>query len=261
MTQVLIILVSIIIVYAFMMAIVFFIQQRLIFLPVKLNKDYKFIFNIRYEEYYIEPTNKIKINTLLFKSTGSPKGLIIYFHGNATNLQRWGKYAVNFTSLGYDVLMPDYRGFGKSSGFPTEKILYEDAKSVWDWAQKTFNYKKKIIYGRSLGAAVAANLAGKVNSDMLIMETPFDKINKTMPGFFIPFKFKYSFDNTQHLKNVNCKKAIFHGTMDLLIPLSSTMRLKPFLKENDEMIIIKNGRHRNLNSFSLYHEGIKKLLQ
>ena len=187
--------------------------------------------------------------------------MIIYFHGNANNLKRWGKYSVNFTSLGYDVLMIDYRGYGKSSGIPTEELLYIDAVTIWKWVKNTFKYPKHIIYGRSLGAAVASNLAGKTDPDILIMETPFDNLNRALPAYLIPFKLKYKFRNCRHLPEVNCKKVIFHGTMDMLIPITSAKRLKPFLNEKDKMIIIEKGRHNNLDSFPIYHEELQNVLQ
>ena len=243
------------------MILILLIQDRLIFMTDKLKEDHRFDFNQAFEEYYIKTNDKVKINALLFKSRNSPKGLVIYFHGNANNLNRWGNYATNFTLLGYDILMIDYRGYGKSTGVPTEKALYEDAEHIWSWAKKTFNYPKYIIYGRSLGAAVASKLAVTANPDKLILETPFDNLNAATPAYLIPFKFKYSFSNSHHLPDVSCQKIIFHGTMDLLIPLSSAKRLRPFLNKNDKMIIIKKGRHNDLDSFPEYHEELQNALK
>ncbi len=260
-----IIIISVITAYALIMTLIFFIQDRLVFRTDKLKKEYSYNFDQNFEEYFIVTDDNNKINSLLFKSEISseisPKGLIIYFHGNANNLKRWGKYSVNFTSLGYDVLMIDYRGYGKSSGIPTEELLYDDALTVWNWVKNTFKYSKHILYGRSLGAAVASNLAGKTDPDILIMETPFDNLNRALPAYLIPFKLKYKFRNCLHLPEVSCKKVIFHGTMDMLIPITSAKRLKPFLNKNDKMIIIKSGRHNNLDSFPLYHEELYNSLQ
>lgn len=254
------ILISILLIYIVVMILSFFFQDRLIFLSNKLKEDHHFEFEQSYEEYNIDVAQDVKINALLFKSSETPKGLIVYFHGNADNLRRWGRYSKNFTDLSYDVLMIDYRGYGKSSGIPTETNLYNDAEFIWEWSKKTFNYNKHIIYGRSLGAAVATKLAASANPDLLIMETPFDRLNGAVPAYIIPFKLKYDFENTTHLQNVNCEKVIFHGSRDLLIPLSSALRLKQYLNGNDKMIIIKKGRHKNLDSFPAYHEELQNIL-
>ncbi len=255
------ILLSFVLLYAVSVTVIYFIQHKLIFLNDKPDKNFQFNFSQDFEEFNIETDEKLIINALLFKSMTPAKGIIIYFHGNSGNLERWGNYSSNFTSLGYDILMTDYRSYGKSTGTPSEKSLYKDAEFIWNWTNKTFNYKKHIIYGRSLGAAVASHLASTVNPDLLILETPFDNLNDAVPAYIIPYKLKCNFSNSKHLKNVKCKKVIFHGTWDMLIPLSSAMRLKPFLTEDDKMIVIKKGRHNNLDSFPEYHTVLADILQ
>ena len=117
---------------------VFIFQNKIIFQADQLDQDYIFKFNHPYKEYFIRANDGEQLNVLLFPASESSKGLIVYFHGNADNLQRWGNYAVDFTDLGYDVLMMDFRGFGKSSGMPSEQALYDDGATVWkhsrmDW--------------------------------------------------------------------------------------------------------------------------------
>ena len=123
------------IIYVLIVTIIWFLQDRLIFLGVKIKDNYQFKFNQSFIEYNIESAKNVKINTLLFKSEKKAKGLIVYFHGNADNLKRWGKYTSSLTELSYDVLIFDYRGYGKSTGIPTEKSLYNDAEFIWKWAK------------------------------------------------------------------------------------------------------------------------------
>src|SRR6185369_16226885 len=106
-------------------------QDKLLFRSDALEKSYVFQFDQPYEEYNILTGDGQTINILWFKSAGEPKGLIFYFHGNANNLQRWGNYAVDLTRHGYEVVMMDYRGYGKSSGAPSEQNLHEDAELVY----------------------------------------------------------------------------------------------------------------------------------
>ena len=234
-------------------------QKRIIFQPGRLKKDYHFQFDNLFTEYFIPTKDGIKINALLFETKEPTRGLILYFHGNADNLKRWGKYAVDYTRLGFDVLMVDFRGFGKSTGEPTEENLYLDAATILAWIKENLpkKYGKFIIYGRSLGAAVATELASKVKPDLLILETPFDSVHgalsKALKPLIFPFPLQYRFENSARIPKIGCKIVIFQGTRDRIVPISSASQLIPLLKEGDKFIIIPKGRHRNLRKFGLFH--------
>ena len=103
------ILVGLISLYLFIGAIIYFLQEQFIFLPDKLPEDFKFEFDHDFEEHFLSTKNGGKINVLHFK-TQDAKGLIVYFHGNAGSLERWGDVISPFVDMGYDVLIPDYRG-------------------------------------------------------------------------------------------------------------------------------------------------------
>jgi uncharacterized protein len=235
-------------------------QDKMIFQSRKLNATHTFVFRQPYTEYFIKTPDSIKLNALHFKTEKPCKGFVLYFHGNADNLQRWGKYASDFTDLGYDILMVDYRGYGKSTGKPNEKVLYEDAETVWQWAKERFQYSRWVIYGRSLGSAVATHLAKDVKPDILGLETPFSNLRFTRLARAFPLKLKYKFSNFNHLHGITCKKYIFHGTRDWVVPLRSALQLKPLLSEQDAFIIIEKGGHKNLNTFELYRAKLAELL-
>ena len=90
-----------------------YLQEKVVFLPVKLPEDYPFEFDGNFEEYFFKTPFEGKINALLFRIE-NPKGVILYFHGNADNLVRWGKIALEFSAFGYDIFVMDYRSYGKS---------------------------------------------------------------------------------------------------------------------------------------------------
>ena len=233
-------------------------QDKIIFQGQSLPKDYTFTFHEEFVEHFIKTEDGETLNALLFKTQQPSKGLILYFHGNADNLQRWGEYAVDLTSLGYDVLMPDYRGYGKSTGKPTETNLYDDAATILRWSQTHLVATRLIFYGRSLGSAVATHLATTAQPDLLILETPFDELAATvytpMRPILSVFPLRYKFPNKTFLKEVACKKIIFHGTEDWVVPISSALRLKPLLGKNDQFVIIEGGGHRNLREFEIFHK-------
>ncbi|NOT73966.1 MAG: alpha/beta hydrolase [Cyclobacteriaceae bacterium] len=240
-------------------------QDSLIFQKKSLASDYAFKFAEPFEEHFIKTEDGQSLNVIIFKSKNTSRGLILYFHGNADNLQRWGNYAVDLTSLDYDVLMMDYRGYGKSTGTPDEINLYKDAQTILDWSRQNLVYSRLIIYGRSLGSAVASHLATTANPELLILETPFDELKgavhpplKTVLGLF-PLNYKFS--NKEFLSLIKCKKVIIHGTNDWVVPLSSALELKPLLNEQDQFVIIKDGGHKNLRDFKEYHEVIRENLK
>jgi len=238
-------------------------QDKLIFQADTLPRDYQFSFNQPYEEHFISTPDNKEINALWFKPSQKAKGLVIYFHGNADNLQRWGQFAADITVLGYEVLMIDYRGYGKSSGTPAESTLYKDATLVWNWAKLQTEHEKIVIYGRSLGSAIASHLATEVQPDLLILETPFDELKNASVlrylFYFIPLKTKFA--TKEYLGKVKGKIVIFQGTDDWVVSLASAGRLKPLLKETDEFIMIPEGGHRNLRDFDLYHTKLASVLQ
>ncbi len=239
-------------------------QDKIIFQRKSLPEKFAFKFDQNFEEHFIEMEDGASLNALLFKAQAPSKGLILYFHGNADNLERWGQYAVDFTELGYDVLMMDYRGYGKSTGTPGESELYKDAQTVLAWAKDKIPFARLVIYGRSLGSAVASNLATRAKPHLLILETPFDELRGTIYGplepllFFIPFR--HEFSNKSFLPKSSCRKVIIHGTEDWVVPLSSALKLKPLLKDGDQFVIIEGGGHRNLRDFESFHKTLADVL-
>jgi alpha-beta hydrolase superfamily lysophospholipase len=238
---------------------IYIFQDIIIFQPSRLKSDHNFEFENKFTEHFITTFDGHKLNALHFRTDGKSKGLVLYFHGNADNLKRWGKYAIDFTRKEFDVLMIDYRGFGKSTGHPSEEGLYADALCTLKWAQKNLNheYDKLIIYGRSLGSAIATELATKHTPDLLILETPFDSIRgaltTALKPLVLPFPLRFNLENTALIPKVKCRIFIITGTRDHITPLASALRLKPHLKEKDQFIIIPKGRHKNLRKFGLFH--------
>ena len=257
-------LLSLIGLYLIAVLAMYSIQRHLMLRPIPLDKDYIFQFDQPFKEYYLPAKDGSSINALHFLSEGVQRGVVLYFHGNADNLQRWGQYAIDFTQRGYDVLMIDYRSFGKSKGKVSEEAFYQDAKMAYQWLRQRFMPEEIIIYGRSLGAAVAAQLATQVPARMLLLETPFDRmltaVKHRIPSLFLPFPLSYQFPNDEFIPQVDYPICIFQGTADDIVPYYSAEKLKPLLKPSDEFITIENGRHKNLRTFAVYQTVLERLL-
>ncbi len=239
---------------------VYMFEDTLIFQSAHLRKDHNFRFDQPFQEFFIPTSDGDQLNTLLFKTEQATRGLIVYFHGNAGNLQGWGTLANDFTRFGYDLLITDYRGYGKSTGTPSETVLYYDAEIVWNWAQKNYSYDKWVIYGRSLGSAVASKLAVTASHDLLILETPFDEISSLFPANLFKWAIKNKFSNLEFIPHIKTRIIIFQGTDDNVVPVSSALRLKPLLKDSDQMFIIEGGGHNDLREFVQYYEKLAEVL-
>lgn len=243
---------------------IYFFQEELIFLPEKLDKDFAYDFSSSFEEHFLEMSDGAIINALHFKSDSS-KGLILYFHGNAGSLRRWGEVVEPFVSLGFDVLIMDYRGYGKSTGKRTYKKMLSDADQLYEFALSKSPEDKLIVYGRSLGSSFASHLAGKNNPLKLILETPFlslgDIANRVAPIYPPSYLLRFNFKNHEALKEATCPIYIFHGTEDNVVPFQSGKDLYETLDPNQaSLIVVEGGGHNNLANFDTYQEEIRNVL-
>ena len=246
-------------------------QEKVVFLPVILPHDHTYDFENDFKEYLWDTPFDGKINVLHFRIE-NPKGVIAYFHGNADNLHRWGKIAVDFTKFGYDVLVMDYRGYGKSSGPRNEEYLYSDAQFFYDFAKENYGENKIIVYGRSLGGAFATKIAGENQPKMVILEATFynlqDIVNRWLPGKVtdkVSPKMTYHFLSNQNILKIKVPLYHFHGTKDSVVPLKSGKKLfEVFEKEHPKIpkkfIEIKGGTHEDLIKYDEFIEEMKKIL-
>ena len=161
-----------VILYVSICVLFYFNQEKLSFSPDKLTADYTFDFPGNFEEVSLKTEDGITLNNLLFKADSS-KGIILYLHGKATSLERYGKYAGFYTDLGYDIFMTDYRGYGKSEGsISSENQLHQDNQMLYDELKKTYSEDKIIIVGYSLGTSFATKLASENSPKFLILQAP-----------------------------------------------------------------------------------------
>ena len=241
-------------------------QEKLLFHPKPLPQDFQFRFDIPFKEVNIPMTETENLNLIqFFPHDSTAKGVVIYFHGNSDNVTRYAKHATNFTKHGYEVWMPDYPGYGKTTGKLTEENFYNQAKEVYKLAHSKFSADSIIVYGKSLGSGVASYIAANFECKRLILETPFYNI----PNLYIHYAPIYPVKRMSHfqfpvgenLKEVKCPVTIFHGTDDAVIPYSNALKLRKDLKPGDEFITIEGGAHNNLVTFPLFQSKLDSLLK
>lgn len=241
----------------------YFFQEKLMFLPSTLEQDYKYQFDYPFEELFLKTEDEATINALHFQAE-NPKGVILYFHGNAGDLSRWGKITEFFVEKQYDVLVMDYRTYGKSIGKLSEEAIYKDAQYCYDYLLKRYSENEITLYGRSLGTGIASYLASKNNAKHLILETPYysilDVAKHRFPMFPVKQLLKYRFPTFQYLPKVKCPITIIHGTEDSVVPFSSGKKLSE-LKVDIDFITVEGGGHNNLIEFEDYHKAIDNVLK
>ncbi|HEY4149985.1 MAG TPA: alpha/beta fold hydrolase, partial [Chitinophagaceae bacterium] len=136
----------------------YFVQDRFIFQPEKLGQDFLFKYDVPFKELFFDVGPGVRINGLHFYRE-HPKGLILYFHGNTRSIKGWAKYARDFYRYDYDVVLVDYRGFGKSTGKRSEHDIMSDMQFVYDQLLTQYPQHYILVYGRSIGSGFAAKIA------------------------------------------------------------------------------------------------------
>ena len=250
-------------IYIMIGSALYFFQEKLLFLPSRLEQNYQYQFNYNFEELFFKPDESTTINALHFK-VDNPKGVILYFHGNAGDLSRWGTIAEYFVAQQYDVLIMDYRTYGKSIGKLSEDALYRDAQYCYDYLLNNYSENEITLYGRSLGTGIASYIASKNNPKQLVLETPYFSILDVAKDRFpwLPVKqiLKYQFPTYQFLLQTRCPITIVHGTDDDVVPYASAEKLLKLDIDHLSFITVEGARHNNLIEFEAYHTTIKELL-
>lgn len=240
-------------------------QSKIIFFPEVLPEAHQFYLSANEEEVFIETPDGERLNGIWSK-VENRKGLILYFHGNAGSLDGWKGVARDFNRLDYEVLIIDYRGYGKSTGTITEEGLYTDAQAAWDFAlARGVPASDVVIYGRSIGTGPASELALRVKeARALILETPFTSLldmAKSIYPFLLPnLTLRFHFENTKKLPQLTMPILLIHGTQDNVIPLSHSTQLQMLLKDRAKLVVIEGGTHNDLSAFPAYEQAINDFL-
>lgn len=233
-------------------------QEQLLFHPKHFPKDFKFSYDWPFEEYFVSPEPGIELNVLRFPVEKS-RGAILYLHGNRGHLGKSGSYYNRVAKFGYDVILFDYRNYGKSNGKLTYKNLLADGRFVYNWVAEQYGQENVILHGCSLGSGIASYVASIEQPKKLVLETPYYSIASAAKYRypFVPISLlnKFPLSNARFLPKVSCRTDIIHGTEDKTVPYSSARALQR-LNINTMLHTISGGGHSNLKEFECYHEAL-----
>ncbi|MEX0968486.1 MAG: alpha/beta hydrolase [Bacteroidia bacterium] len=244
--------------------LLYMIQENLIFYPDRIQDDYRFEFPWKFDEKNFETAPGVRINALHFRTEGKSKGVIFYLHGNAGSLKSWGWVAEDFVPRGWDLLIIDYRTYGKSKGRLSETALYQDAQFIYQELLREDQEEHIIVFGRSLGTGIATKIAADNNPKQLILETPFynfaDLIQSIYPALPM-WMLSYHFPNDQHLKSVKCPVVMLHGTQDEIVYYKSSEKLLKHISSKAELVPVTGGSHNDLRNFPEYQAALDRILK
>ena len=197
----------------------------------------------------------------------TPRGTLLFFHGNAGNISHRLDSIAIFHRLGLNVLIFDYRGYGRSTGKPSEQGTYRDAEAAWRHLvdQRGIPSREILLFGRSLGGAVATWLAGRVEPAGLIVESSFssvpDMAAELYPWLPVRWLARISYDSKGRIGEVNTPVLIVHSTADEIIPFHHGQALFEAATEPKTMLEISGGHNDGfLVSREKYQLGIYRFL-
>lgn len=258
------VLIVALIVYLIVIACAYFFQNKLLFFPKKFNADFDFKLSANDKELFLKTPDGETINAI-FATHPENKKVVLYFHGNGTSLDQWKNIAADFLSKATNILMVDYRGYGKSTGTFSEQGFYNDAETAYQYLLANGYVDSTIFfYGRSLGSGVAVELAVKHHVKGLILESPYtsviDVAKKHHPYLLPQLVLHYNFNSISKASQLKIPVLIFHGMKDETIPVAQGEKLAAAIESKKQVVIIKDGDHANLSMFNEYQDALQKFL-
>lgn len=158
-------------------------------------------------------------------------GTVLFFHGNAGNISHRMEYLSMFHGLGYNTFIFDYRGYGNSSGAPSEQGTYQDAQAAWRYLteERSIPPGRIILFGESLGGAIAAWLAAREKPGLLVLASAFTSVPdiaaKLYPFLPVRLLSRFEYNTLESLKSVTCPVFVAHSPDDEIVPFAQGQAL------------------------------------
>jgi fermentation-respiration switch protein FrsA (DUF1100 family) len=236
--------------YAALVAFVWVIQDRLIYFPHAGREaaSTPAARGVPYDDFTITTADGEKLN-VWWVPASSPRGAVLLFHGNAGNISHRIEYALMFRTLGYSTLLVDYRGYGKSSGKPSEEGTYRDADAAWRWLTHTraIPEDRIVLFGESLGGGVASWLAARHTPRALVLASTFTSTVDLASQIysFLPVKLisRYRYDTLERLGRIRTPVLVIHSPQDDIIPYSHGRRLYEAAREPKAFLELRGGHN------------------
>ena len=251
-------------------ALLYFYQPKLVFHPHRELEATPALISLDYEELTLTTSDGLAINAWWVPHPAA-RASVLFLHGNAGNISHRLDSIRIFHDLGLSVLIFDYRGYGKSTGTPSEQGTYIDAETAWDYLieEKKLEQEQIIIFGRSLGGAVACWLAERHRPAGFIMESSFSSIADIGKHYYpyLPTSLlaRIKYPSIDRISNIRSPILIIHSKGDEIIPYNHSERLfTEAIKEKttQKTFMEINGGHNEgfIISGKKYSDGLDKFI-
>jgi fermentation-respiration switch protein FrsA (DUF1100 family) len=226
----------------------YLLQSRFLYCPVRTVCFFPDELGLQFEEVNLTTCDNVQLNGWYIPAPQA-KFTVLFCHGNGGNIMHRLDSIQLFNNLGLNCFIFDYRGYGKSAGEPTEQGTYLDAMAAYEWLTKTKGVKPQdiIIFGRSLGGSIAAELARKVEASSLVMESTFTSYVAMGKKFYwyMPVKWfaRYQYDTFKYIKQVKCPVMVIHSADDEVIPFEFGRQLYITANEPKKFLEISGGHN------------------
>ncbi len=229
-------------------------ERRFVFQPSKEVAQTPSQFGVPFEQFFV-PTPDGERLSAWHLLPNRPRAAVLYFHGNRGNLGLFAEVLARFYQNRLQVFAVDYRGYGASSGQPTEKGVYMDALAAVEYFQDRLRVDgcPVVFWGRSLGGPVAAYASGRALPGGVILETTFSSKRVLLRNYPWQFRFfsvfsRYRFDTLRYLSGQHLPKLVVHGDQDRTIPVEQGRHLFRNLENPKSFLGISRADHINIHS-------------
>lgn len=234
--------------YLSVVLLVYFGQSRLIYFPQQQISNTPKDIGLDYTSVNIATSDGETLHGWWVPASNA-KGTVLFFHGNAGNISHRINYLKMFERLGYNTLLFDYRGYGQSSGAPSESGTYLDAQAVWRYLTETKDITPAqiVLYGESLGGAVAAWLAAHEKPGLLVLASTFTSVPDMAAEIypFLPVRWlaRFQYNTLESLQSVTCPVFIAHSAEDEIVPFEQSQQLFKAASEPKQFLFLAGGHN------------------
>jgi uncharacterized protein len=253
--------------YAGLLLLVYLLQDRLLYFPTRAIDATPADAGLAYEEVRLRAADGVELQAW-FVPAADPRGTVLFFHGNAGNLSHRVPTLRFFHRLGYGTLLPSYRGYAGSGGSPSERGLYLDAEAAWRYLveERGVPPAEVVLFGRSLGGAVAAWLATEHAPGALVLESTFTSVPELAAEHypFLPVRLlaRSHFPTERRLPGVRAPVLVVHSRADEVIPFHHSRRLWEAAPEPKSFLEISGGHNEGfLFTGAAYERGVAEFLE
>jgi fermentation-respiration switch protein FrsA (DUF1100 family) len=255
--------------YGILALYLFIMQPRLLYYPGMPGRELEATpgaIGLAFEDVTLQTADGMRLHGW-FIPVGNPRATVLFCHGNAGNISHRLDSIALLNSLGLQVLIFDYRGYGKSEGRPSEKGTYRDVDAAWHYLREVRGLTEAgiIIFGRSLGAAVAADLASRTRPAAVILESAFTSVPDMAAEFYpwLPVRLlsRYRYDNLGKVARIARPLLLVHSRQDEIIPFAHGERLFGRAREPKQSLELTGGHNDAFQSSrKAYTHGLKSFL-